>query len=487
LTAAGSRTLRFAARPRLVAHYLGQMMIATAALGAVPAAVCFATGATRVGVRFAVVLAALALLGALGARLQVQDDPQRNEALAVSALTFLLPPLLFAWPLAGYGLAWDDALFEAISGITTTGLSMLDHLEAQPAGLLFARAWLQWIGGLGVVVLVLALLTQTGAAASFLGFGRLEARDVAGGTRAHARRAASIYLGVTAAGVVCVWALTGTPFDALLHVLAAVSTGGFSSHDASLGALPGAAVAALLVLGLAGAVPFYSYYTPAISSWRTVSSDAQLKALLAACLCVAGLLYLLMPAAAGSGLARAGHALVLAVSAQTTTGFATLPPSALDPASQLVLILSMFTGGALGSTAGGLKILRVLVLMRLVQLLLQRMMTPPSAVRELRVGGVRIEGEELESIAAVIGCYLAAVVLSWLVFLAYGRAPLASLFEIVSATATVGLTSGLTSTLLEPVLKGVLCVDMLFGRVEAVALLVLLMPGTWFGRKRGTT
>jgi len=467
----------------VAAHYLGQVLLATAALGCVPAVVCYAAGNAAAGTRFAVVLAVMAACGAVSARLPAGDRLHRNEALVVSALAFVLPPLALAWPLAGFGLAWPDALFEAVSGITTTGLTVLDEIESRPAALLFTRAWLQWVGGLGVVVLVLALLAQPGAITRSLGFGRLEARDISGGTRAHARRTALIYVGLTGVGFLALWASTGAPLDALLHALAAVSTGGFSSHATSIAALGGGARAVVMALCLAGAVAFYSYYTPVYSSWRAVLADTQLKALLAACLVVFAALYVLAPDAARAGT----DLLVLAISAQTTAGFATLSPAALDPASQLVLIGSMLTGGALGSTAGGIKILRLLVLIRLVQLLLARVMMPPSAVRELRVAGARIERGELEAIVAVLGCYAAALAASWLVFVAYGHDPLASLFEVTSALATVGLSAGLVSSGLDPALKGVLCADMLLGRVEAVALIVLLMPGTWIGRRRRTT
>jgi len=161
-----------------------------------------------------------------------------------------------------------------------------------------------------------------------------------------------------------------------------------------------------------------------------------------------------------------------------------MSPASLDPASQLVLIASMLTGGALGSTAGGIKILRLLVLIRLVQLLFARTMMPAAAVRELRVGGMQIDRDELEAIVAVLACYAAALGASWLVFVGFGHDPLASLFEVASALGTVGLSAGLVSTHLDPALKGVLCADMLLGRVEAVALVVLLMPGTWIGRRR---
>lgn len=473
--------LHFAARPRVVAFYLGQMLLAVAALALVPALAAGADGQWGVAGRHALVIAALGIGGGLGARLRVQEDLQRNEALAVAALTFVLPSLLFAVPLAGYGLSWDAALFESVSGLTTTGLTMLTEPGAAPASLLFLRAWLQWIGGLGVLVLVLALLVHPGAAARHLGFSRFEASAVAGGTRAHARLAAKIYLGLSAAGFLLLWPLEGDAFDALLHTLAAVSTGGYSSHADSLAPFGAPARGVVMALCLAGAVAFYSYYAPAISSWRALAADTQLRALLLACALVSALLYVLLPEAS------AYDALLLGVSAQTTAGFTPLEIAGAQPGAQLVLILAMLVGGAMGSTAGGIKVLRALVLVRLAQLLMARAMLPRGARLELRVSGAPLERAELETVVGVVACYGAVLLVSWLVFLGFGQAPLAALFEVSSALATCGLSMGLAGPQLEPALKLVLCADMLLGRVETVALIVLLLPGTWIGRRRRST
>jgi trk system potassium uptake protein TrkH len=180
----------------------------------------------------------------------------------------------------------------------------------------------------------------------------------------------------------------------------------------------------------------------------------------------------------------AGHGLLMGASAQTTSGFSSVEVAGLAPAAKLVLILSMATGGCTGSTAGGVKLIRVLILMRLVELTLRRTAAPPRAVLDARVGGRRLESDPIVNAMVLLGLWLLVVVVSWLLFLVHGHPPLDSLFEVVSATGTVGLSTGLTGPDLAPLLKLVLGADMLFGRVEVIALLVVLYPPTWIGRRR---
>lgn len=181
---------------------------------------------------------------------------------------------------------------------------------------------------------------------------------------------------------------------------------------------------------------------------------------------------------------QAKDLLLSAFSAQTTAGFSVVPVDAFDPFSKGVLIVSMFVGGSVGSSAGGIKLLRLLVIMRLVQLIILKTRVTPHAAVEVSIAGRAWSDNELVRILAVIGMFAAVVIGSWLPFLWYGRDPLDALFEVVSATGTVGLSTGLCGPGLQPALKGVLCFDMLLGRLEILPLLVFLAPRTWIGRRR---
>ncbi|MBU0498643.1 MAG: TrkH family potassium uptake protein [Gammaproteobacteria bacterium] len=432
--------------------------------------------------RYLTLILPLATLGFLAARLPTPHRLQANEAFVIIALAFLLTPLLMAYPMAGVGLGTGDALFEAISAITTTGLSTLPSVEDKPRHFLFLRAWMQWYGGLGILVFSIALLLRNHVASRCL----IEASGEEGlitTTRVHARRMLRVYLGLTLIGLLAVWIACGDFFDALIHTLAAVSTGGFSSHDTSLAGLgtPWAATAVTLV-AFGGAVSLPLYYFAARQGWRRLLADMEFRALWLLALTLSLGLWMLLRRTMDEGTAIS-HALFLGFSAQSTTGFTAMPLNGADPGIKLLLIFAMASGGSLGSTAGGIKLFRLLVLWRLAILLIRRTGTPAHAVVRPRFGDRHLESDELANLLLVILLFLATIVLSWLPFVLQGQDPLDSLFEVVSATGTVGLSSGISNLQLAGPLKAILCLDMLLGRLEILALLVTFYPGTWLGKR----
>jgi trk system potassium uptake protein TrkH len=147
----------------------------------------------------------------------------------------------------------------------------------------------------------------------------------------------------------------------------------------------------------------------------------------------------------------------------------------------------MLVGGGVGSTAGGFKLLRLLIAANVFRLILLRTCLPKHATIEPRLAGRRLQDEEIRAALLLILLFITVVALSWLPFVAMGYSPIDSLFEVVSATGTVGLSAGLTSSTLPAVLKSILCIDMLMGRLEIIAWLVMLYPGTWLGRRMEST
>lgn len=480
----GLNSLVYAVRWPVLGHNLGQLSLAMALLVLPPLAVAAAYGEYATSLRYLAVMALLVGLGWPLARLPAPDRIQGNEAMVIVALAFLVISLLMSWPLAAAGLSPLDALFEAISGTTTTGLTTLAGVADKPRSFLFARAWLQWCGGLGIAVLAVALMAQHGMAARKL-------VESAGGevlvstTRVHARRVLAVYLLLTLAGGLLILAAGMAPFDAVVHALAAISTGGFSSFDRSLdGALPVAAPYAVMAVCLLGAVSLPLYYFAFRRGAGAFAADLELRALAGACLAGTLLLALWFLHDGWPLFEAMNQAALLAISAQTTAGFSGVPIPALDDFAKGLLILMMAVGGSVGSTAGGVKLLRMLILLRLIQTLLRRIAAPEHAVVEARLGGRRLEDEELIRALLVIALFAGVVVISWLIFLAHGYPALDSLFEVVSATGTVGLSAGVSGPGLPAALKLVLCLDMLAGRLEIVALLVALYPASWIGNRR---
>jgi trk system potassium uptake protein TrkH len=482
---AETESLSYSVRPAVVATYFGQIMLLVGALWVVPVAVAAVEGEWTHTALHALAAAAFAGLGWLLGRNGSGADIQLNEALVAVAGVFIATPLVLAFPIMAAGVGFLDALFEAISGITTTGLSTFATVADKPKSLIFTASWLQWIGGIAIIVLSFALLFgQSASAMRLTGVLVGQPTGVVGGTRAYARVVIRIYIGLTAIGVLALMAAGAGWFAALTLTLSGVSTGGFTPYDDSLASAAGAVRAVVIVLCLAGAIAMPLYHQALRGKWRVAAGDPELRALFIAGGAIAALL-LLRALAAPPAPAGAGDLVFAALSAQTGAGFSTAPVAALDPFSKAVLIVSMSIGGSVGSTTGGIKLLRVIVLIWIVQRMIRRTrLTPHAAGGGARFAGRDWSDAELLRIVAVSGLFFAVMLVSWLPFLWYGHDPLDSLFEVVSATGTVGLSTGIAGPGLPAALKGVLCVDMLLGRLEVFAILVLLAPRTWTGQRR---
>jgi trk system potassium uptake protein TrkH len=273
-------------------------------------------------------------------------------------------------------------------------------------------------------------------------------------------------------------------FDAVLYTFAAVSTGGFAPHDGSLATFGWPAQVWITLLCLAGAIPLAFYYRM-LKEKRHVAVDfLQLRAVVIACLVVSLAVGAAMRLSAGMAWPQVlHHAPLLAFSAQTTAGFSSMPCGQLDAGSKLVLIFSMLVGGGAGSTAGGFKLLRLLIAVSVFRLILLRTCLPKHAVIEPRLAGRRLQDEEIRAACCSSCCSSPSSRCPGCRLLQWDTARSTPLFEVVSATGTAGLSTGLTSATLPALLKGILCVDMLMGRLEIIAWFVMLYPGTWFGRR----
>jgi len=480
--------LRYAVRLQVVFKYFGQLCLVLAALTLVPLVMSVIFGDTRISLRYGMVIVGLAVLGGCLARLRTPTRVQANEGMVLVALMFLVTPLVMAYPMMGFGLSFLDAFFEAVSGVTTTGLSTLATLEGAPSTFLFSRAWMQWYGGLGIVVLSLALVMQPGLLAKGLAANEAEPDELVGSTKAHTRRVLKVYGALTVIGIVGSLLVGLGLFDAVLYTFAAVSTGGFAPHDGSLATFGWPAQTWITLLCLTGAIPLTLYHRIIWQKRRVAVDVLQLLAVVLAVVVVTLLLVASMRVRGGLPWAQALHqAPLLAVSAQSTAGFSLMPCSQLDPDSKLAVIFSMIVGGGVGSTSGGFKLLRLLIAVSVFRLLIVRTCLPRHAVIEPRLAGLRLQGDEIQAALLLIFLYGVVVAVSWLQFVATGYNPLDSLFEVVSATGTVGLSVGITSANLPAQLKGVLCADMLMGRLEIIVWLVMLFPRTWFGKRMEIT
>lgn len=398
---------------------------------------------------------------------------QLREAMALAAVSYLVAAIGGAVAFLGVA-APVDALFESMSGFTTTGLTVMD-VDELPQSLLVLRAVSQWIGGGGIIVLSLVVLAGPGSAAVRLYAAESGGDNLRGSVAATGRAVAGVYVGLTVLGYVSLLAAGAGGFDGLLHALALLSTGGFSPYGASIGAYGSSAIAAVTtVFMVAGAVSFPLYYLAWERGWRRLLRDAQVLALVA--IGVVGTASLL---AFGGRRPAFLDAAFHATSALTTTGFVLGDPDGWSDGSRLVVIALMVVGGSVGSTAGGLKLLRLLILLRLVGWVTTRVMLPREAKIPLKVQGEPVGDDEVRRTFALATAYAVVLFLAAVTLTAAGATFPDALFDSASALGTVGLSVGAVSGDLEGWGKLAVAAVMWAGRVEILALIVLFHPRNW--------
>ncbi len=477
-----SRALAQPVRYRVLIRYLARIGLVVIVLRLVPVLVAGLDGDWAFVLSQLITLAVLSSVCVPLSRIQAPADIKDNEVLVITALSFFLSAASGGIPFTSEGLTVFDAFFEAVSAVTTTGLTTMNRIQQHSTGFLFARAWMQWYGGLGVVIFSIGLLfLEQGIAARRLAMGDIsDSRDILGSARSHSLKILLIYCSLTVFATAMLLLGGAAPLSAVTHALSGVSTGGFSIYDDSLAAIDQWSLQLLMMLcGVLGAVSLPFYFRFVKNGVKELSFNLEIRALVVLALFVIGLLFFCSATSGTDVVARLKNAVILGLSAQTTTGFSNVDVAALDNASKLSLIFSMLVGGSIGSTAGGIKILRLLILLRLLQFLIQRTALPAHAVLERQLSGDKLEANEIERVLVLILIFIGTVFCSWLPFLMAGYDPLDALFEVVSACSTTGLSTGISSTGLEAGLKAVLIIDMLLGRVEFLAFLVLLYPRTW--------
>ena len=472
--------MMFALRPGVLLRLLFDMYGILALLTLVPFLVAVFTNSVAIN-SYLLVIGLLSACWLVGRFLPAADKVQKNEALAMVAALFITASLLFSIPVMAYGVSFLDAWFEAVSGVTTTGLSTLNVAD-MPAALLFGRGWMQWMGGVGVVVLALALFLRPGQTASQLGFSNNEKDDLVGGTRAHAKRVVLIYLLLTTLGIAALYLTGASLLDSVVHSMTAVSTGGFANYGDSLGSVTSSQLTIVNILCVAGAVSFHVYYRSLLATRGRFIGDNQLYALLAMILIVSSATWFLSDVTSLD--LRFTDILTLVVSSQTTAGFSPIGMAELPGWLLLMLCLCMAIGGGIGSTSGGFKLGRFIMMLRIARLALIRSALSENVHVARDAHGTFIDTDETEDVLALLTWFIIMLLASWLVFLVYGYPPAESLFEVTSALATAGLSTGITNEGLPAVLKFVLCCNMLLGRVEILAILILLSPHSWIGKRR---
>ncbi|RME18870.1 MAG: TrkH family potassium uptake protein [Alphaproteobacteria bacterium] len=434
--------------------------------------------------------AAAALLGSIGAFTMIATRGalggfERLHGFLLTASVWLTAGLSAALPLWLWGMSPADAVFEAMSGITTTGSTVMSGLEQTPRGILFWRALLQLLGGVGFVVTAMALLPmlQVGGMQLFRtessDKGEKELRTAAG----YALATLGIYLGLVALAAATYWLGGMIPFDAITHAMTTLSTGGYSNYDASFGHFtsPFLQWSGTLFM-LAGGLPFAWYIR--IYTRRTFQSE-QVRAFLVSVGAVIVVMTLWLSLSnevpLGEALRRVAFNVVSVV---TTTGYATEDYLTWGPVFAVAFFLLTPVGGCTGSTAGGAKAMRWLILMRAVRDRV-RAIHMPHGVFVTRYEGRPVSDDVLAGVVSFFYFYVLTVGVIAVALDFLGLDTLTALSASLTAVANVGPgvgdvvgPAGNFATLPDSA-KSVLVFAMYAGRLEMLTLFVLFTPTYW--------
>lgn len=477
--------------PRPIVFVLGVLLCTLAPLLLISAAVDLIAGNPDWSVFLGSALAifAFGLLAALATRgAPLRLDLRQGFVLTTAAwLTMALAgaiPLYFS----NVGLSVTDAIFESVSGITTTGSTVLSHLDLLPPGLLLWRSLLQWIGGLGIVataVMLFPFLRVSG-----MQLFRIEISGVSEKVSARmldsARRIALLYIVLTAACAFGYWWFGMNGFDAVNHAMTTLSTGGFSTHDASMGFFHSAGIEIVgIVFMIAGGLPFPLLALAAAGEPKVLLEDAQIRTFLAIIALTVALLTAWRIATAGIEPDVAlRSAMFNVVSIVTTTGFASQDYQQWGSFAVAMFFVITFLGACTGSTAGGIKAYRINVLLLLGRAQL-RLLVHPHRVAPLRYAGRTLDENLIRSVVAFVMLFFATFALGTLVLGLAGHDLATAVSGAGQAIANVG--PGLGELIgpagnyatLDGLSKWVLAAIMLLGRLEIVAVVVLFMPTFW--------
>jgi trk system potassium uptake protein len=421
---------------------------------------------------------------------RVPHSIRSRDGFVIVALMWTAMSLLGAVPfILALDLSFADAFFEAVSGYTTTGATVLVGLDYMSPSIVFYRQEIQWVGGIGVIVLAVALLPMLG-----IGGMQLYKAETPGPfkddrfTPRIARTARSIfgvYLVVTAACAACYWLAGMSVFDAIAHSFSTVSTAGYSTHDASLSYFQSVPIEVVAtVFSLIGGISFNEHFI----AWRTLQlqrygKDTQTRVFLLIVLVLTLVTTAVLYAdgvypSIGEALRYASFEVVTVI---TTTGFMTADFSLWPLALPALLMFSCFIGGCAGSSAGGMKVIRFVVLFKQVGVHIHRLIHP-QAIRRMKIGGQPVPDTIVEAIGGYFAIYVVVFVIFMVLAMMDGMDQVTAFGAVATAINNTGPgLGGVAVTFAEESAHGkiMFAVAMLFGRLEIFTFLVLLTPSFW--------
>ena len=474
---------------KMIVYILGKMMGVEGLLLLIPALVSLIYHEKSV-ISFLIVAAILLVIYMVfGRKLPASKQIYGKEGFVIVGLAWILWSAFGALPfvISGSIPYYIDALFETISGFTTTGSTILADIEALPMGISFWRSFTHWIGGMGVLVFVMMITSLDDENAMPLMRAEVpgpEADKLVPKARHTARLLYGMYFVLTAAEVVFLLFGGMNLYDALLHAFSTAGTGGFSNRAASVSFYDSAYIDGVItVFMILFGINFNLYFFILLKDWKSILKNEELWAYL-------GIVGVSIAIITGNILKIYGtvaHAFRYASfqvgSIITTTGFATADYDQWPELSKSILLALMFVGACAGSTGGGIKVSRLLIIAKSIRREVRKMLHP-NAVTIIKVNGKKIGQDTMKNVNLYLTCYIIIMIVSILLvsidnfdFATTFSGVLTTMSNVGPGISKVGPVMNFHS--FSAVSKLVFCFDMLIGRLEIFPYLLLLSPELW--------
>jgi len=413
-----------------------------------------------------------------------------KEGFAIAALGWILAAGFGALPFlfAGTFPSFIDAYFESMSGFTTTGATVLTPIEGNPYSILFWRDFIQWLGGMGIIVLVVAILPALGAGGMQLFKSEVpgpEPDRLKPRIKETAKLLWAVYIIFSVLQVACLYFTGMTLFDALTHMFGTMPTGGFTPRDLSVGAYDNPTFENIIIvfMFIAGA-NFTLHYKVLHGNPKSLIKDKEFLfycgVILFSILAIATELRFYIYNSIFTALRYASFQVV---SIATTTGFVTADYDIWPAFSKSVLLILMFIGGCAGSTGGAIKNIRVLLLLKQAYREFRKLIHP-QAVTPIRLGDKVVSEDVMRNITGFFFLYIFVFVISSFIMTILGLDIVSAMASVAATLGNVGPGLGLVGpvqsyAVIPPLGKIVLTLCMLLGRLEIYTVLILIVPEFW--------
>ena len=472
----------------MIRYIVGKMLLIEGFLLLFPAFVSFLYGEME-GISFLLTAMLLLLVSFLGSRKPENTAIYAKEGFLIVALAWVLWSVFGALPflLSGCIPRFEDAFFEVVSGFTTTGSTILRDIEGLPKCMNFWRCLTHWVGGMGVLVFVMAVIPLSNKNSMFL-----MRAEIPGPTcdklvpkaRTTARILYTMYLGLSVAEVIFLLAGDMNLYQAVIHTFSTAGTGGFSDRNASVAAFNSAYIDGVItVFMLLFGINFNLYFLLLMKNVKGFFKNEELRNYLGIVAAAIVLITINIMNLYGGVLHAFRYAAFQVVSVITTTGFVTANFDLWPEFSKTILLMLMIVGACAGSTGGGMKVSRIMILGRTITKETRQILHPKS-VNVVKLDGKRLTNEETHGVYVYTICYFVILCVSVLLvsvdnfdFTTNFTAVLTTLNNVGPGLAKVGPVENFSA--FSCFSKIVLSFDMLIGRLEILPIMMLLAPVTW--------